>query len=160
MKLPFGISVQALIAAVVCSACFAFGYSVADWRLTSKADELEVSRTREYVEQRDEAIAAYTHLANELATSNDKHLADLKRAQDATNAIRDGNHSGNVRLRVAGKCTSLPTASTSTTSSSVDTGTGAELDPTARRAYFFLRDAIDRSGAQLVACQDELRLRT
>lgn len=132
---------------------FAGGYKVADWRLTGQhtAEKLEAAQTAA------KALADMTadrdRLSASLTTSNDQHLAELRKAQNETNHLRTDA----VRLRVAATCP-LQTAQTAG-STRVDSGTGAELNELARRAYFALRDGIDRATAQLTACQDELKLR-
>lgn len=149
--------IAALIAAVV---AFGGGYKVADWRLTAQANADALERAQRAEKTRDEAIAAYNHLAGELATSNDRHTNELRNAQNETTRLRDRLNAGSIGLRIAGTYPRLPSATEAAAGSRVDTGTGAELDSTARRAYFALRDGIDRASAQLAACQDELRLRT
>ena len=149
----------AVVALVVGVAAFSGGYKVADWRLTAKANAEALERTQRAEKARDEAIAAYNHLAGELATSNDRHTNELRNAQNETTRLRDRLNAGSIGLRIAGTCPRVGEAQ-SAPGARVDTGTGAELDSTARRAYFALRDGIDRASAQLAACQDELRLRT
>ncbi len=150
----------AVVALVVGVVAFAGGYKVADWRLTAQANAEALERAQRAEKARDEAIAAYNHLAGELATANDRHTNELRNAQNETTRLRDRLNAGSIGLRIAGTCPRLPSATEAAAGSRVDTGTGAELDSTARRAYFALRDGIDRASAQLAACQDELRLRT
>jgi hypothetical protein len=92
-----------------------------------------------------------------LSASADKHLSDLRTAQNETTRLA----SGSVGLRVFATCPqSTPRLGTQTTPGTrVDTGTGAELDAAARQAYFALRIGINQVDAKLAACQDELRLR-
>lgn len=156
---PFN-QVTLAIAAACLLGGFLSGYEVADWRLTAKANAEEVERTKRAEKVRDEAIAAYNHLAGELAAAGDTHAADLRKAQNETNDLRDRLSVGSVGLRLAGKCPAAALGPQAAPGPRVDIGTGAELDSTARRAYFALRDGIDRAAAQLAACQDELRLRT
>jgi len=141
---------------------FAFGggYKVADWRLTGQhtAEKLEASQ------EAATALAAMTadrdDLAEKLAAANDKRLNYLRAAQNETNSLRDRMRDGTIGLRIAGNCPRLDARPENSPGARVDIGGGAELDTTARRAYFALRDGIDRATAQLAACQDELRLRT
>lgn len=160
MNLPFvpDPKTAAVVALVVGVAAFSGGYKVADWRLTAKANAEALERAQRAEKARDEAIAAYNHLAGELATSNDRHTNELRNAQNETTRLRDRLNAGSIGLRLAGTCPRVGETQ-SAPGARVDTGTGAELDSTARRAYFALRDGIDRASAQLAACQDELRLR-
>lgn len=150
----------AVVALVVGVAAFSGGYKVADWRLTAQANAEALERAQRAEKARDEAITERDALAAKLATANDKHANDLRNAQNETNRLRDRLNAGSIGLRIAGTCPRLPSATEAAPGARVDTGTGAELDSTARRAYFALRDGIDRASAQLAACQDELRLRT
>lgn len=152
--------VTLIIAAACLLGGFLSGYNVADWRLTAQANAEAVERTQRAEKVRDEAIAAYNHLAGELAAAGDTHAAELRKSQNETNSLRDRLSIGAVGLRLAGKCPAAALGPQAAPGPRVDTGTGAELDPTARRAYFALRDGIDRAGAQLAACQGELKLRT
>lgn len=147
------------LAAVAVALVFAFGwgYKVADWRLTGKytAEKLEASQAAAF------ALADMTDardlIAGKLSASDDLHSADLRKAQSETNRLRDTLPSGG--LRVAATCNSPRLGAQAAGYAVVDSGPRAELDPTARRAYFALRDGIDRASAQLAACQDQLKLR-
>ena len=158
MNLPFvpDLKTAAVVALVVGVAAFAGGYKVADWRLTGQytAEKLEASQAAA------KALADMTAdrdaLAGKLSAANDLHTTELRKAQNETNSLRDRLRAGSIGLRIAATCPESQAPS----GARVDTGTGAELGETARRAYFALRDGIDRASAQLAACQDELRLRT
>lgn len=152
------VKLAALVALISGTVAFTGGYKVADWRLTGKATAEALERLQRAEVTRDEAIAAYNHVAGELALHNDQRLDDLKKAQNETNRIRDRMRDGALGLRVAAACPRLGDAQAAP-GARVDIGTGAELDPTARRAYFALRDGIDRTRAQLAACQDQLKVR-
>lgn len=153
------VHLKAIAIATLLAATFGGGYQVASWRLTARANAEALDRAR----QSEKIIAARTAerdaMAADLAAANDKHLNALRRANDETNRLRDRLRDGAIGLRLAGTCPALPNAD-GTASTRVDSGTGAELDSNARRAYFALRDGIDRAAAQLAACQDELRVRT
>ena len=152
---------QTQIAALVALACFLggflSGYKVDNWQQTAKAEALARKASEAAIKQRDDAMAAYLHLAGELSANADQHAADLRAAQNETNRLR--NASSLVGLRVAATCPDLSKVAPAP-GSRVDSGTGAELAPTARRAYFALRDGIDHAAAQLAECLDQLRLRT
>jgi len=99
-------------------------------------------------------------LTARLQVAADQHLAALAASQHETASLRDRLRVGDVRLRIAATCLgAVPNSPASAASASLDTGTGAELDAAAGSAYFALRDGIDRAGAQLAACQAELKLR-
>lgn len=150
------------ITAAIALACFlgglASGYKVENWRGELKANAEALQRARDAISARDEAVAAYTHLAGELSAKNDQHAADLRAAQNETNLLRSRVNAGSLGLRVAANCPDLSQVAPAP-GSRVDSGTGAELAGPARRAYFALRDGIDAVDAKLAACQDELRLR-
>lgn len=149
----------AVVALVAGALAFVGGYKVADWRLTAKANGEALQREKKALDDLATMTADRDRLAGLLATANDAHIDELRKAQDETNRLRDGLRNGSIGLRIAGKCPAAP-ATESPAGSRVDTGTGTELAEPARRAYFALRDGIDRASAQLAACQDELRLRT
>lgn len=161
MNLPFvpDLKTAAVVALVVGVVASIGGYKVADWRLTGKYTAEALDRAKRAEADRDEAITAYNHVAGELSKANDTHLATLRKHQNETTSLRDRLRDGAIGLRLAGKCPRLGTPEAAP-GARVDTGTGAELDGTARRAYFALRDGIDRTAAQLAACQDQLKLRT
>lgn len=149
----------AIVAAVTGVIAFAAGWTVCDWRMTAKANGEALQRAQTALDD----LAAMTkdrdRLAGLLATSDDTHLNDLKVAQDETNRLRDRLRDGSIGLRIAGTCPKAG-GTPAPAGAGVDTGTGAELAEPARRAYFALRDGIDRADAKLAACQDQLRLRT
>ncbi|MFA5387738.1 MAG: lysis system i-spanin subunit Rz [Candidatus Paceibacterota bacterium] len=162
MNLPFipDLKTAAVVALVVGALAFVGGYKVADWRLTGQytAEKLEASQAAA------KALAAMTDerdiLAGKLSAANDRHTDELRKAQNETNSLRDRLRAGSIGLRIAATCPDARLGPQASSGARVDTGTGAELGETARRAYFALRDGIDRASAQLAACQDELRLRT
>lgn len=121
---------------------FGGGWMVNGWRLNAQHQTEKLA-----------AAKATLRLTDGLAATNDENLAKLEKSQNETTRLRDCLRTGTCGLRVHTIC---PTA---TPSASVDTGEGAELAEPARRAYFALRDAIDKHQAQLSACQDQLRLR-
>jgi len=150
----------AVVALIVGVLAFGGGYKVADWRLTGQytAEKLEASQ------EAAKALAAMTDerdiLAGKLSAATDKHVNELRNAQNETNRLRDRLANSDGGLRIAATCPESRLGPQASSPGRVDTGKGAELDPIARRAYFALRDGIDRAVAQLAACQDELRLRT
>jgi len=149
----------AIVALVVGVAAFSGGYKVADWRLTAQANADALERAQRAEKALADMTADRDALAGKLSAANDKHANDLRNAQNETNRLRDRLANSSSGLRIAATCPRVGETQ-SAPGARVDTGTGAELDSTARRAYFALRDGIDRASAQLAACQDELRLRT
>ena len=149
-------AIAALIAGLL---AFAGGYKVADWRLTGQytAEKLQVAQgaAKALADMTDDRDA----LAGKLSTANDQHTNELRKAQNETNRLRDRITNSSSGLRIAATCPGPRLGPQTASSSSVDTGTGAELDPTARQAYFNLRRGIDQVTSQLAACQDELSLR-
>lgn len=154
------IKTAAIVALITAVVAFGGGYKVADWRLTGQytAEKLEASQ------EAAKALAAMTAdrdaLAGKLSAANDQHTNELRNAQNETNRLRDRLANNSSGLRIAATCPESRLGPQAPSGARVDSGTGAELDSTARRAYFALRDGIDRASAQLAACQDELRLRT
>lgn len=161
MNLPFipDLKTAAIVALVVGIAAFSGGYKVADWRLTAKANAEAIERAQRAEKALETAVTARDVLAGKLATANDQHTEQLRKAQNETLRLRDRLYSGAIGLRIAANCPRLDANAEAPAGTRVDTGTGAELDSTSRRAYFALRDGIDRASAQLAACQDELTLR-
>jgi hypothetical protein len=143
----------ALFAAVV--GAFGAGWVANGWRLDANYQAETVDRERETAREIARLASLNDTLTATLAASDDAQQAKLRKAQNETNGYRECLANGTCGLRIATNCPAPQTP----TGPWVDTGTGAELDPTARRAYFALRDGIDRASAQLAACQDQLRLR-
>jgi prophage endopeptidase len=136
------------IAAVLCLlAAYALGRSDGADLVQGRWDKASLAAHKVLTEERD-ALAA------QLATSNDKHLADLQKAQNENTALRA--RGSLVGLRIAANC---PDHREVTADPGVDSRTGAELAADARQDYFALRDGIALAAAQLAACQDELKLR-
>lgn len=94
-----------------------------------------------------------------LTASTDAAMKKLQESQHETKRLRDLANAGRVGLHINAHCPTAGTDSQVTGYASLDTGTGAELDPTARQAYFDLRDGIDTVESKLAACQGELKLR-
>lgn len=109
-----------------------------------KAEAAEKQRLLTDYKQLVEARDILANMYNQLDAKATKELQD---AQELTNSLRDTNK----RLRISAVCTER--AAPSNSSTSVDNGNTAELDPVARQAYFSLRDGINRVQAQLSACQ-------
>lgn len=154
--MPASLRAYAAIALLV--ATFASGYRVADWRLTAEANDAALERAERDAKALAALAAERDAMADDLAAANDRHIANLRTARDETNRLRDRLRAGSIGLRIAGTCPHLPSPQ-GTPGARVDTGTGTELAEPARQAYFALRDGIDQAGAQLAACQDELRRR-
>lgn len=144
---------RALLAVGALALAFLGGWEVASWR-----HDAEMLKTAKKAAGELAAMTAERDArAADLRAANDQHAASLKGAQDETNRLRDRLRSGTLGLRVAAKC---PAANPQAPAApGVDTGAGAELAGAAESAYFALRDGIDRTSAQLAACQAELRLR-
>jgi len=151
-------TLRLLAIAAVLAVAFGAGWSVNGWRLTSAYNAEATARAEAYTAQVEALTKDRDALAVKLKVRDDTNLATLKKAQNETNRLRDCLLTGTCGLRIKTAC---PVASSPGTASGpgVDTGTGSELDPTARSAYFALRDGIDRASSQLAACQDQLRLR-
>lgn len=90
--------------------------------------------------------------AEQMANEGYKALQEKERENAR---LRDAVESGRQRLRVAAKCPSVPQ---SPDSAGVDNGGAAELDASARPAYYALRAGIAKQHEQLKACQGIVRL--
>jgi hypothetical protein len=139
---------------------FGGGYKVADWRLTSAHTAEAFKASQRAASELAEATSERDALSSKLSAANDENLRRLQNAQSQTNDLRARLADGTASLRIAAKCPGVPATTESASGSRVDTGTSAELDTDARRAYFSLRDGINRAEAKLSACQSELRLRS
>ena len=163
MNLPFvpDLKTAAAVTALIAGAlAFVGGYKVADWRLTAQANEAAAKRSQKALDDLVTMTADRDRLAGLLATANDQHTDELRKAQNETNRLRDRLRDGSIGLRIAGVRPRLDPQAQGPARPGVDSGTGAELAEPARRAYFSLREGIDRASTQLAACQDELKLRT
>lgn len=153
------IKTAAIVALITAVAAFGGGYKVADWRLTGQYTAEKLEASQEAAKALADMTADRDALAGKLSAANDQHTNELRNAQNETNRLRDRLANSSSGLRIAATCPESRLGPQAAPGARVDTGTGAELDSTARRAYFALRDGIDRASAQLAACQDELRLR-
>lgn len=144
---------RALLAVGALALAFLGGWEIASWR----HDAEMLKAAKKAAGELTAMTAKRDAVADDLRKASDQHEKKLSEAQDETNRLRDRLRSGALGLRVAAKC---PAASPQAPAApGVDTGAGAELAGAAESAYFALRDGIDRAGAQLAACQAELRLR-
>jgi len=129
-------------------AAFFGGWTVNGWRLDARGADAAQAATvalQTSVRQREA-------LALKLSQANDAALSELQGAQSETNKLRDCLRAGTCGLRVAAQCPEATAAS-----AGLDIGAAAELTPNAGRAYFALRDGIDRASSQLSACQALIR---
>lgn len=148
-----------LIGIIALAVAFGSGWSVNGWRLDATYQSEQKTALEGVIHDRDAALHDRDALADKLAASDDAHALQLRKAQDETNSLRDRVSSGRVGLRVAATCPGPAESPSTPTAPGVDHGTAPELDPDARQTYFALRDGIDRTVAQLTACQGELALR-
>ncbi|MBK6587891.1 MAG: lysis protein [Acidobacteria bacterium] len=154
MNLPFvpDLKTAAIVALIVGVAAFGGGYKVADWRLTGQYTAEKLKASQDAAKALADMTADRDLLAGKLSVANDKHTNELRNAQNETNRLRDRLANSSSGLRIAATCPESRLGPQAASGVRVDTGTGAELDSTARRAYFALRDGIDRASAQLAAC--------
>ncbi len=138
---------------------FVTGWGVNGWRLNAKHDAETVAREQAATTVLASMTAQRDATSRLLALSNDDYQLRLRKVQHETTALRDCLRAGTCGLRIAANCTTTANTTTITADPSMGVGAGVELAEPARRAYFALRDGIDRTGAQLAACQNELKLR-
>lgn len=148
--------IRVALAAGALVAAFVGGWTVNGWRANAAADKKALQDVKTAVDARTLAEGQRDALAARLRAADDLHAAKLQEAQNETNRLRDRVSAGPVRLLVAAKCPAAPNLPQAASAPGVDSGTGAELDASARLAYFALRDGIDRVEAKLAACQAEL----
>ena len=155
-------NLQGILLATVLAAVLGFGggYKTADWRLTAMANAEETTRADEAVKALNAQTVKTGELRAELAKVDDEQLKQLKDAQNETATLRDRLRAGAVRLRVAATCPASGGVPEAGTNTSVDNGSGAQLDGTSEQSYFALRDGIDVVTRQLAACQGQLRARS
>ena len=153
--------IAAVVLVVALLAAFAGGYKVADWRATAKANADALARAEKAEAGRTKAIEERDAMAQRLAASDLNHTEALRKAQDENDSLRNRIAAGTVGLRIRAVCpVRAPATAEAAAGPRVDTGTPAELDDAAGRAYSALRQGISQTAAQLAACQDELRMRT
>lgn len=144
----------ALVLALL-AAGFAGGYKVADWR----ADAAKLVVAERAAKDLQDMTAARDQLAKVLQTSNDAYQSKLRKSQNETNHLRDDVSIGSAGLRIAATCGEPRLGAQTTASAGVAVGDTAELGTTARRAYFNLKDGIDRASAMIEGLQDQLKQR-
>jgi len=149
-----GYAKLALVLALL-AAGFASGFKVADWR----ADAAKLVVAEQATKDLRDMTTARDQLAKVLQTSNDANASKLRKAQNETNRLRDDVGAGSAGLRIAAACGEPRLGTQSAASAGVAAGDTAELSPTARRAYFGLKDGIDRASAMIEGLQDQLRQR-
>lgn len=152
--------IRLALAAGALVTAFVGGWEVNGWRLTSAHDAERLQAAADAAESLRFANASRDALAARLRASDDLHAAQLQKAQNETNRLRDRVSAGPARLLVAAKCPAAPVLPQAASAPGVDSGTRAELNPEARSAYFALRDGINATEAKLAACQAELKERT
>lgn len=150
---------RAIAIALILAATFGAGWSVNGWRLGQAHEQERLQASEQARESLRLMTVSRDALATDLRTSGDIHATKLQEAQNETNRLRDRVSVGDQRLRIAVRCPSAADLPGSTPSAGLGAATSAELDPSARSAYFALRDGIVRAEATLAACQDQLTLR-
>ena len=106
-----------------------------------------------------ERVTRHADLLQQQVADIDAHYTqELTDAKADADRLRDDVDSGTRRLLILGKrpasCDAVPTTTHGT---GMGDGATIELDPTARRAYFNLRDGLTSDTKALLACQDILR---
>ena len=106
------------------------------------------------------AIAQATHEAKEKQWASSDAIAyrRLRDAEKINADLRANVDSGRQRLYVAATCRPVGAhgLSDASTNASMDNGTRAELNQSARSTYFALKDSITRVTEQLAAAQERL----
>ncbi|MDN7541939.1 lysis protein [Burkholderia cenocepacia] len=106
------------------------------------------------------ALLAQQNMQHQLAALDARHSQEMKNAQSENDRLRRAVDDGRVRLRIAVEAARAAGGNAVPGNSGapgVDDGTPAELAPSARRAYFALRDALTKAQGQIEALQDYVR---
>lgn len=158
IPLSWRITIGALIVLAALGGSFYAGWHVRSLSCEKAQQQAVIAAQAAFNAQLQSAIKDRDALYLQLQAANDQATADYRKAQHETNNLRNRVESGAVGLRInnATCSSSVPKASTS---ASLDNGTGATLNATARQDYFALRNAIDDTEAKLKACQGELKVR-
>ena len=149
MLTPYRYLALTVVAVLCLLAAYAVGRADGADLVQGRWDKATLVATKAWETERDQLNA-------KLTAADDKNAHDLRTYQNETNRLRGLLLAGSGGLRIAASCPPTPGPAGS---ARVDSGAGAELDSTARQSYFALRDGIDRTTAQLAACQEQLKLR-
>ncbi|WP_322037998.1 lysis protein [Burkholderia cenocepacia] len=106
------------------------------------------------------ALIAQQNMQHQLAALDARHSQEMKNAQAENDRLRHAVDDGRVRLRIAVQAARAAGGNAvpgGAGAPGVDDGTPAELAPSARRAYFALRDALTKAQGQIEALQDYVR---
>ncbi|WP_396328484.1 lysis system i-spanin subunit Rz [Burkholderia anthina] len=107
-----------------------------------------------------DALLAEQNMQHRLAALDASHSQEMKNAQAENDRLHRAVDDGRVRLRIAVQAARAAGGNAvpgGPGAAGVDDGTPAELAPSARRAYFTLRDALTKTQGQLEALQDYVR---
>lgn len=131
------------------------GYADADKSAALDAKQEQIDRMGVWLKAANEARANADALAAETAAAADKRMKELEHARNENARLRDDVERSRVRLTINGTCSGAVPLSRPDTG--MGDGGACELDPSARSAYFALRDGIAKQYAQLIAAQDRIR---
>lgn len=131
------------------------GYNDADKSAALIAKQEQIDRMGVWLKAANEARANADALVAETAAAADKRMKELEHARMENSRLRDDVERSRVRLTVNGTCSGAVPLSRPDTG--MGDGGACELDPSARSAYFALRDGIAKQYAQLIAAQDRIR---
>lgn len=164
----YRVAAELAVLAVALAAAGACGWMVNGWRLESRNAHDREAFAQERakalgvaVAARDVAIKDRDALAGKLAAIDAASLDNLRRFEHANDTLAARADAGTVRVRVVGAaCPAAHDVPQAAAPAGVDSGTGAELGPDARRRYFALRGALGHAVEQLAACQSAARAMT
>lgn len=149
----------AIIAGIALSAA-GLAWKIQDWRHGAEVAELESSHARAMQELAEKSRLELERLQNEVnAKAKEIARIDLARAQEvirheaAENDLRYAIHTERKRLHIGANCPAATSVPGTTDSTGVDAPGQAELDDSAREAYFDLRRGIIETEAELRACK-------
>lgn len=153
-----------IISMAIAALGFSGGWVFNGWRLGAELQTIHATHAKERAEKAEaysQRRAALTQgrdaLADRLHQADQTHTAQLQKARHENKSLADRIAAGSVGLRIDATCTSAGAGQAqSAESGSVDSPAGAQLTPTAGRAYSALRDSITTTEVTLQACQGAL----
>lgn len=141
------------------------GLTINAWRLGAEIAQLEAEHAGQLqniaqvaAQASQEAMRQQTRAINSLAELDRKYTDEIATAQLETDRLRTAVSNGERRLRVQASCpTSSDRLPDAPTAIGVDDATGPQLDRSAERNYFLLRDRITLATNQISALQDYIK---
>lgn len=152
-----GVGIKAVLIGIVITAVFFSGWTVKGWKDEVAYTALQNDQLTKEKKRADDALAAQQAALQErdkkqgeINVLEGKYHDDVAKAKREIDCLRSGKCG--VRLRIPTVCTSGATGSGDTAVGFTEAG--ADLTPTARQAYFDLRQALIEDEAKTEALQN------